>query len=136
LKRSVKKIRRRKSKRFKQGIHHSIKCATLIKYRSGWELAYAKYLDCNDDVVSYLYEPYYIHYLSNLKTGKLRKYWPDFEVTWLSGNKTLVEIKPRKKLVQIRNIKKMNAARIFASKNNLEYVIITEVELKSLALIK
>lgn len=126
--------KRRVSRKAKRGIHISNKGGTF-KYRSNWELKYALYLDNNPNVISYVYEPYAIDYVANNKTKKIRRYWPDFEITWNTGNKTIVEIKPKKKLIQIRNIKKANAAIQFASLHNMNYVLITEIELKSLGLL-
>ena len=108
---------------------------TLINYRSGWELKYALYLDDNPNVISYAYEPYAIEYLSNKKTGKKRRYWPDFEVKWEGDRTIIVEIKPKKKVTQARNVKKMTAARAYAKLIGCEYVVITEVELKTLGLL-
>lgn len=127
--------KRHKSRRAKRGTHVSLKCISPFNYRSSWELKYALYLDTNVDVVSYMYEPYAIDYVSNIKTGKIRRYLPDFEIIWKNGSKTLVEIKPVKKVNQIKNVKKAIAAKIFAATNGLDYVLITEVDLKNLELL-
>ena len=131
----TKKRKRRKSRRAKRGTHISLKCIFPFNYRSSWELKYALYLDINPDVISYMYEPYAIDYVSNIKTGKVRRYWPDFEIVWKTGIKSLVEIKPAKKVNQIRNVKKAAAAKLFAASKGLDYVLITEVDLKHLGLL-
>lgn len=130
----LRKKRKRVSRKAKRGIHVSSKCPTPINYRSGWELKYALHLDGNDDVVSYLYEPYPIEYVSNYRTGKRRKYWPDFEVTLKNGVRVLVEIKPKKKLTLLTNIKKFAAASAMCVLNGMTFQVVTEVELKSLGL--
>lgn len=125
------KRRKRVSRRAKRGVHSSAKSGGEFTYRSSWELKYALYLDGCVDVLAYRYEPYSISYVSNTKTGKLRKYHPDFEVTRADGSKTLVEVKPAKKVCQARNVKKRIAAERFCKDNGMLYSLITEIELKS-----
>jgi len=133
----IKRLRKkRRSRRAKRGIHVSPKHIDPFNFRSGWEQKYALWLDGNVNVVSYRYEPYAVEYLSNVRTGKIRKYYPDFEVTWADGNKTLVEIKPKKKVTVAKNVKKFAAASIFCLKNGMTFVIVTEVDLKTLGLLK
>jgi hypothetical protein len=132
---SLKPRKRRKSRRAKRGFHNSIKCLTLMNYRSSWELKYALHLDSNEDVLSYKYEPYAISYISNIRTKRLRKYYPDFEVTKKDGTKFLVEVKPKNKVANIKNVKKANAAKEYALLNNMTYLLITEDDLKRLELL-
>jgi hypothetical protein len=106
-----------------------------IKYRSEWELKYALWLDANLDVSSYRYEPYAVEYISNYRTGKVRKYYPDFEVTRADGSLTLVEIKPLKKMTVVKNVKKFLAAKAFCLLKNMTFSVITEVDLKRLGLL-
>lgn len=132
----LRKKRKRVSRKAKRGVHLSPKCPTPINYRSGWELCYALHLDGNDDVVSYLYEPYPIEYISNYRTGKKRKYWPDFEVTLKNGVRVLVEIKPKKKLNLLTNVKKFAAAAAACVSKGITFQVITETDLKALDLLK
>lgn len=123
---------KRKKRRYKTGIYVSPKSKTPISYRSGWEVAYCVWLDANDDVVSYEYEPFAIPYVSNKRTGKLRRYFPDFLVAYLNGVVELVEIKPLRRLHQARVHKKISAASDWSKKNGVVLKILTEVELKQL----
>lgn len=127
--------RKRVSRRAKRGTHISLKGGTF-NFRSGWEQKYALWLDAQEGVVSYRYEPYPIEYLSNYRTKKIRKYYPDFEVVYVDGMKRLVEIKPKKKLTVAKNIKKFAAARAHCLHEGLTFVIVTEVELNALGLLK
>lgn len=129
--------RKRTNRRAKRSTFYpSEKCASsVLKLRSGWELAYVQYLEECDEVVEYDYEPYSIEYVSNKRTGKKRRYWPDFVVKWEDGREVIVEIKPKSKVTQVRNVKKMTAARAYAKLIGCEYVVVTEVELKSLGLL-
>lgn len=134
----IKRLRKKRkcvSRKAKRGVHLSSKCPTPINYRSGWELRYALHLDENDDVVSYLYEPYPIEYVSNYRTGKRRKYWPDFEVTLKNGVRVLVEIKPKKKLNLLTNVKKFAAASAVCVSKGITFRIVTESDLKELGLL-
>jgi hypothetical protein len=112
------KKKRRKRKKYRTGVYKSIKCATPIHYRSGWELTVCKYLDISKDVLSYEYESFGIKYISNSKTGKLRVYYPDFLVTYQNGNKILVEVKRKDKLSDVLVLKKAKAAEEWCAKQN------------------
>ncbi len=126
---------KRKSRRAKRGVHRSLKCSTPINYRSGWELRYALYLDASPHVVSYRYEPYPIEYVSNYRTGKRRRYWPDFEVVAADGERTLVEVKPKKKLKLLVNVKKFAAAAAACEPQGIVFKVVTEDDLKALGLL-
>lgn len=129
----LRKKRKRVSRRAKRGTHISLKGGTF-NYRSEWELKFAMWLDVNTDVASYRYEPYAVSYVSNVKTGKLRKYYPDFEVTMIDGSVKLVEIKPKRKMTQLRNVKKFAAASSMCALKGIAFQVVTEVELKALGL--
>lgn len=128
------KRKRRKSKKPKRGTHLSDKSITPIYYRSSWELKYAIWLDNEPSVVSYRYEPYSISYVSNKRTKKLRKYWPDFEIAYVDGSRKLVEIKPKRKISNALNTKKFAAAIAVCEYVGMAFVVLTEIELKALGL--
>jgi hypothetical protein len=128
-----KKKRRRKGR--KRGVYLSKKMGVEMTYRSGWELAYFQYLDSHADVAQFYSESLKIPYVSNQKTKKTRNYIPDLLVIFTDGSKKLVEIKPKSKLTQATNVKKFNAARQWCTSQETEFVIVTEVELKSLGLL-
>ena len=128
--------KRRKKSRYKRGSHLSPKLTNgPAKYRSGWELAYMQYLDTDDSVLAYSYEPFHIEYVSNIKSGKIRKYFPDLLVI-KSDLVELIEIKPSNKLSKLVVRKKIAAAEIYAPTHNMKFIVITEIELKKLKLIK
>ena len=131
----VKKKRRRRKRGYKRGEYTSTKSSLVFKYRSGWELAYMQYLDANEDVSSWSYESVIIPYVSNVKTGKLRKYYPDFQVNWSNKADELIEIKPKKRVLQAGVQKKLKAAEVYCQAHGLTLVVITEIELKGLGLL-
>lgn len=128
--------KRKRKKRYHTGIHVSPKTGQECHYRSGWELAYMQYLDTNVDVVGYRYEDVSIPYVSNIRSGKLRKYWPDFLIQRTDGQQILVEIKPSRKLDQDRVQKKLKAAALWCKAHGVTLVVLTEKELKLLGLLK
>lgn len=130
-----KRKRRRRKKRYHTGVHVSTKTGQECKYRSGWELSYLKWLDANEAVKHYGYEALKIPYVSNLKTGKLRNYFPDFYVEYVDGTKQVVEIKPKKRVPQATIQKKLKAAEWWCREHGATLVVITEVELKGLGLL-
>lgn len=115
-KKTVKKQRKRK-RHYITGTHHSPKCPTPIKYRSGWEYTVALYLDQNPEVLSYEYESINIRYAI---AGRYRTYIPDFIVLYKSGKKVIVEVKRADKLTDRKVIAKATATRKWLKENKLE----------------
>ena len=130
------KRRRRKKKHYHTGIHVSPKTGQECHYRSGWELAYMQWLDADVGTLGYRYEDVVIPYVSNLKSGRIRKYWPDFLVQKTDGEQLLVEIKPKRKLDQGGVQKKLKAAALWCQAHGVTLVVLTEKELKQLGLLK
>lgn len=128
------KRKRRKSRRAKRGIYISTKTGQVCKYRSGWEKLYLEHLDSNPLVETFIYEPFAIPYLSNLRTGKMRKYYPDLYVQMIDGSKGIIEIKPSAKIKKIAVVKKTLAAQNWCSKHDMQFSFITEIDLKCLGL--
>jgi len=95
-----------------------------------------QYLDASEDVFAWSYESVAIPYLSNVKTGKMRKYYPDFQVHWNNKPDELVEIKPARRVKQVKVQKKLKAAEEWCREHSFTLVVITEVELKGLGLLK
>ncbi len=131
------KTLKKKKKRsgYKRGSYISTKSGQTFKYRSGWEFAYMQFLDSSLNVNSWHYELLAIEYVSNKKTGKIRKYYPDFTVTYDDGTMKVIEIKPKRKLLQATVIKKLLAAKEWCRTHNATYEILTEIELKQLGLL-
>ena len=94
-----------------------------------------QYLDADASVLTWSYESVIIPYVSNKKTGKLRKYYPDFLVTYVAGHKILVEIKPSKRVTQVKVAKKLEAAATWCKASGMALQVITEIELKQLGLL-
>jgi len=127
------KKKKRKS-RYKRGTHSS-PIAGECKYRSGWEQKYMEYLDSDPNIVAWSYEKLAIEYVSNQRTKKIRKYYPDFQVEYKDGKKIIVEIKPSRKLGQATVVKKIRAAKEWCTAHDLTYKILTEIELKDMGLL-
>ena len=105
------------------------------KYRSGWEQKFMSYLDSCSDVSGWSYEKIVIEYVSNTRTKKMRKYYPDFFVRYKDGREEIVEIKQKRKLEQAIVKKKAEAARQWCSEHGMTYRILTELELRDLHII-
>jgi hypothetical protein len=93
------------------------------------------WLDTNDNVKTYSYEALKIGYVSNQKSKKVRNYMPDFQVTMQDGKKLLVEIKPKRFLEKPINKKKFASAIEWCKENDHEFVVLTEIELRSLGVL-
>jgi hypothetical protein len=111
------KRRRKRKRHYITGIHHSPKCPTPIKYRSGWEHTVALYLDQDPNVLSYEYESINIRYAV---AGKYRTYTPDFLILYKDGKKVIVEVKRSDKLTDRKVIAKATATRKWLKENKLD----------------
>jgi len=94
-------------KRFAQGIYRPLNPQKYVgkrepRYRSGWELAFMRFCDNNDNILQWASESISIPYRHPF-TGKMTNYVPDFLVTYRTRDNTmraeLVEIKPKKQSV-------------------------------------
>ena len=129
-----KKRKRKRNGHYIRGTYTS-PLAGECKYRSGWELKVMVHLDADPNVETWSYEKTVIEYVSNVRTKKIRKYYPDFLVKYKDGRVELLEVKPKRKLEQLTVRKKAEAAREWCKVNGLTYKILTEVELKELGLL-
>jgi hypothetical protein len=105
------------------------------KFRSGWEYRLMIHLDANPEVEFWSYEKTVIEYVSNVRTKKVRKYYPDFLVRYKDGRTELIEVKPKRKLEQAVIKKKMAAALLWCAEHGMTYRIVTEIQLKELGLL-
>lgn len=94
-----------------------------------------EYLDRDESVKEFKYECLKIPYMSNSRTKRVRNYIPDVLVTYVDGRQILVEIKPSSRVLNKTNVKKFEAATRWCVDSGIEFVVITEVELKRLGLL-
>ena len=121
-----------------------------VVYRSSWELKYMKYLDRQPNVLEWASEKDIIPYYNPIEK-KTRRYFVDFYVKIQNPEgvikKFIIEVKPasqcrppkqRKRISTkykndlkrfITNQSKWKAARKWAEKRGMEFVILTEKEL-------
>jgi hypothetical protein len=132
-----KKTRKKRKRRghYQRGEYTSTKSGQVCKFRSGWEEKIMVHLDTSPDVESWTYEQTVIEYVSNIRSKKVRKYYPDFYVKYTDGHVEVIEVKPKRKLDQLTVRKKADAARTWCSERGLTYRIITEIELKDMGLL-
>ena len=111
------------------------------RYRSGWELAFMRFLDNNDNILQWASESISIPYRNPL-TGKQSIYVPDFLITYRNRNNQMVaeviEIKPKKQSVVESKMKaneratvavnyaKWDSATKWCKKQGLLFRVITE----------
>lgn len=107
------------------GMFYSKKNIASLRYDSSWELERMKFLEANDEVVSYRKNPVKIPYSLN---GQAHYYFPDFMVEYANGDRVLEEIKPKALIPLSNNKLKIKAAKIFCRALGLEFRILTCVE--------
>lgn len=86
-----------------------------------------EYLEKQESVISYTCESLKIPYTYRKRK---RHYIPDF----LVGN-VVIEIKPTRFMLKKINLAKFEAARAYCKENNLEFKILTEVDLRELGIV-
>lgn len=126
------KVRGKRRSHYHTGTHASYKSITPVSYRSGWELTVAKFLDNDPNVVAYAYEALAIPYISNIRKGTVRKYFPDFFVKYKNGRKVVIEVKRDSHLTNTKVQKKAEAARKWCEKNGYEYEFWTNQRINEL----
>lgn len=125
--------------------------ATNIVFRSSWERKFMNWCDQNESVTMWCSEEIVIPYYSRAD-GKMRRYFTDFMIKYIgTGGKekvALIEVKPeaqtlapiakrgkkQKTLMNetynfMVNTDKWEAAKEFAAKNGMEFIVITEKQL-------
>lgn len=130
--------------------HKYIGDAENIIYRSSWERAVFKWLDENTSILEFSSEEISIPYLCETDK-KIHRYFPDLWFKTESGEKYLIEIKPKKETVKpkknknrsrylnesltyIKNQSKWSAAQNFSKKMGWKFEVWTEDTLKSLGI--
>lgn len=106
--------------------------------RSGLEQQFVLYCESNPQILRWASEPIKIPYICRLD-GEKHDYYPDYIIENKKGNKVIVEVKPQNQTVKpkaedslwlkeqwIKNNDKWNAAKAFADKNNMKFIIVTE----------
>lgn len=142
----IKHVKPKKNGFYKQGIVDS-KCLKKyadscknepIIYRSGLELQFIQYCENNPSIIKWASEPIKIPYYSRLE-AKECNYYPDYIIENKKGNKVIVEVKPYQQTVKpdltdniwlkeqwVKNLDKWSAAKEFAEKHNMKFIIVTE----------
>jgi hypothetical protein len=105
------------------------------EYRSSWELQFMKYCEVSDLVKKWTTESIAIPYISP-KDGQPHRYFPDFAIEMEDNKKFLIEIKPSNQCNNPINKAKWEAAKEWSIRNNFEFLILTEKELKKWGIIK
>ena len=94
-----------------------------------------QWFDAEPSVASYGYETVIIPYTSNARSGRVRRYFPDFLVEFTDGKRVLVEVKPKKKVTHALVQKKLAAAQQWCGAHGASLQVITEVELRGMGLL-
>jgi hypothetical protein len=117
-----------------KGYVFSTKLNIDVFYRSSWEKATTRWLDQNNNVKTFTYEPFAIPYIQ--KEGNrdnIRHYVPDFLVEYNDGKKELWEIKPLIYANTEKARQKQLAAEEYCKLNGINgYRILTKEDLKSM----
>jgi hypothetical protein len=122
-----------------------------VQYKSSLELNAIKYADFNPHVKRFSLEPFHIKYIKPTD-GKEHRYFIDLFLEFRTGDKFIVEVKSKNETTPPQkpksrtpkaikryhdamttfaiNTAKWNAAREFAKKNDIRFIILTEDELK------
>ncbi|MBO5003885.1 MAG: hypothetical protein J6D03_01205 [Clostridia bacterium] len=145
-KHNIKHIKPQKNSRYEQGYINPSSCKKLFEavrkepiiYRSGLELKYIHFFEQCPGIRKWASEPFNIEYFSRLDNS-MKNYYPDFILEKTNGDVLLVEIKPDDQTHKpssisnnwakeswIRNTDKWSAAKEFAEKRGMKFIILTE----------
>ncbi len=143
---NIKKLKPKRNGRYHQGMinpkdmkkYYSACSNDPIIYRSGLELQFINYCENNPKVSKWASEPVKIPYFSRLKQRE-SNYYPDYVIENEDGVRCIVEIKPYNQTVKpgmtdsrwlkeawIMNVDKWTAAKEFADKHNMKFIVVTE----------
>lgn len=111
---------------FKVGKFYSQKTQKEIHFESSYEEKAYIVLEKSDAVIEYDRCNFGIAYYKN---GGIHRYIPDIIVTYKTGKKSIIEIKPENLVKDSVNQSKFKAAKEYCKINNLEFLIWTEKEL-------
>lgn len=120
-----KKGKTRSRSYYKSGIYYSKKCNEVINYLSSYERDFLILCDYSRMITS-IEIPDPIEYYFN---GGNHNYYPDFLIKTDSGISILVEIKAYNLLNDEKILAKKIAAKKWARKRNIKYIILTEKDL-------
>lgn len=114
------------------------------RYRSGWEHAFMRFCDTNENIIQWASESINIPYRHPL-TGKQTIYVPDFLVVYRTKNNTVkaevIEIKPsgqsaitenqnsKERAIVAINYAKWDAAQKWCQRQGLTFRVITEKDM-------
>jgi len=139
--------RKRKNGKFKRGFYKplneekykqpqdkTMNSGMYPEYRSSWELAFFKYCDSSDNIEYWGTESIAIKYQSP-KDNKIHRYFPDVFIKMKSGEKHIIEIKPKSQFNNPINQAKWEAAKNYCSRIGAVFTVVSEVELKKWKLI-
>lgn len=148
-------MRRTYRQKYKQGVYNPVNREKYAgtsspSYRSSWELKFFQWCDRNTNVLEWSSESVIVPYKSPVD-GRYHRYFVDNAIVIREGDEIkryLIEIKPYKQTIPPKksnrkkqstilyehmtyavNQAKWKAAEKFASKKNMEFIILTENEL-------
>lgn len=140
----IKQFKPNKRSRYEQGYINPSSCKKLFKsqsnepiiFRSSYERTFVYWLESCKDVKQWGSECLEIRY--KYIDGKTHRYYPDYVVEMMNGNKLVIEIKPKNQTVKplnenssafemyVKNMCKWKAAKQFCESNGLKFQILTE----------
>lgn len=147
---NIKQLKPSKSSRYKQGMVNPLSCKKLfpqlqhdkIIYRSSYEYKFIMWLENSNNVKYWGSECFSIPYF--YIDGTTHRYYPDYFVEMMNGDKYVIEIKPKNQTQQPlnencwawkeyqKNLCKWRAAKEFCEKKGYQFKILTENTIKQL----
>lgn len=121
--------------KYRAAVDKTMNSQIFPEYRSSWELAFYKWCDVSDKIDYWGTESFAIPYISP-KDNQVHRYYVDIVMQMKSGQKHLVEIKPKNQCNAPINLAKWEAARNYCKQINAIFTVVTEIELKRWGMIK
>jgi len=123
-------VRHKNSNSYVSGLFWSTKNNKEYTFRSTYEFAYFFILEHDDNVESYIVEPFNILYRSP-KDNRIHRYIPDIIVLYGDGSMKIIEIKPKCMTTDPVVVAKAKAAKKYIKMYHLDatYEFITEEDI-------
>lgn len=118
-----------KNKHFSRGIYESVLFNKNIRYDSGWELIFIKYIEnlSKEKNIVDVFDRCKDYILYNWDDGSSHRYLPDFFIKFNNGTKLIIEIKPKYLLMSDRKTQlSTSAGEKYFKNKKVKYCVITE----------
>lgn len=116
-----------------RGKFPSLKIGRMVHWESLLERDAILLLEFSPGITSFREQPYSIHYFHD---GRMRRYTPDFEITFRGGSTKLIEVKPWCKLQSEKEQRRFDAIRSHLNSFGIALVLLDDKQIRKQPLLE